>query len=97
MNIFHVIRIVIQIIIKKEVILRKGKVLIMNTNDKNKGNSIFHGLTSENEKNEHEISCEVNNCEYHCNTNCCSAKKIKVGPTHAISPADTVCSTFKSK
>ncbi|HCA30159.1 MAG TPA: DUF1540 domain-containing protein [Ruminococcaceae bacterium] len=41
------------------------------------------------------VYCDVKNCVYHRGDDICSADKIKVGPTHAISSIDTVCDTFK--
>ena len=43
------------------------------------------------------IKCDVKNCVYHCNKEGCSAHKITVGPTFAVSSADTICATFKSR
>ena len=43
------------------------------------------------------VRCDVKNCVYHDGEQECVAGKITVGPTFAISPTDTVCSTFKSK
>lgn len=50
------------------------------------------------DKNEYEtptVYCDVKNCVYHKGNNICTASKIKVGPTHAISSLDTLCDTFK--
>ncbi|NLN82546.1 MAG: DUF1540 domain-containing protein [Clostridiales bacterium] len=41
------------------------------------------------------VYCDVKNCVYHKGEDICTAGKIKVGPTHAISSLDTVCDTFK--
>jgi len=43
------------------------------------------------------IICDVKNCVYHDGEDHCSAAGIQVGPTYAVSPADTVCATFKGK
>nr|WP_317411917.1 DUF1540 domain-containing protein [uncultured Solibaculum sp.] len=43
------------------------------------------------------IHCEVKNCVYHQKDDKCEAGKITVGPTFAVSSADTICSTFKAK
>lgn len=41
------------------------------------------------------VYCNVKNCVYHRGEDICTAGKIKVGPTHAISSYDTLCDTFK--
>ncbi|MDD3693137.1 MAG: DUF1540 domain-containing protein [Oscillospiraceae bacterium] len=41
------------------------------------------------------VYCDVKNCVYHSGENICKANKINVGPTHALSSYDTICSTFK--
>ncbi|HPU58137.1 MAG TPA: DUF1540 domain-containing protein [Candidatus Avimonas sp.] len=41
------------------------------------------------------VYCDVKNCVYHKGEDLCTADKIKVGPAHAISSYDTLCSTFK--
>ena len=43
------------------------------------------------------VVCDVKNCVHHDGECYCAAKEISVGPTYAISSADTVCATFKSK
>ena len=43
------------------------------------------------------ITCDVKNCQYHCGEHYCSANKIAVGPSSAVTSADTVCATFKPK
>ena len=43
------------------------------------------------------IVCDVRNCVYHGEENCCCAGKIAVGPTYANSSAETVCATFRPK
>ena len=43
------------------------------------------------------IHCDVKNCVHHETNGTCKAKKVSVGPTFAVSPADTVCATFKIK
>ena len=43
------------------------------------------------------ICCNVRNCEYHdCDTHC-TATEIAVGPSSAVTSADTACATFKQK
>lgn len=43
------------------------------------------------------ICCNVENCYYHdCGTHC-TAHEISVGPHHAGSSDETVCSTFRPK
>lgn len=41
------------------------------------------------------VYCDVRNCVYHGGDDICTASKINVGPTHAVSSADTVCATFR--
>lgn len=43
------------------------------------------------------IVCDVKNCVYHEQNNCCTAGEIAVGPSYAISSSETVCATFKPK
>jgi hypothetical protein len=43
------------------------------------------------------IVCDVKNCAYHSGDCFCTAKQIAVGPGHAETSADTICSTFKQK
>jgi len=43
------------------------------------------------------IKCDVKNCAYHSGDCFCTAKQIAVGPGHAETSADTICSTFKQK
>ncbi|MBO4212677.1 MAG: DUF1540 domain-containing protein [Clostridia bacterium] len=43
------------------------------------------------------ISCDVTNCQYHCDGCHCSAKKIDVGPSSAVTSSDTICATFKPR
>lgn len=43
------------------------------------------------------VVCEVSNCVYHDCKSACTADTIKVGPEHANSSADTVCSTFRPR
>ncbi len=43
------------------------------------------------------IVCDVKNCQYHVDGCHCAAGKISVGPSSAITSADTVCATFKPK
>lgn len=43
------------------------------------------------------ISCDVHNCVYHAGESHCTANKIAVGPSSAVTSADTVCATFKPR
>lgn len=43
------------------------------------------------------ISCDVRNCVYHDCETYCTAKQITVGPSNAVSSADTACATFKER
>ncbi len=43
------------------------------------------------------IKCDVKNCVYNDGQVRCHAGEIEVGPNFAVSCADTVCATFKSK
>ncbi len=43
------------------------------------------------------IKCEVSNCKYHTEDNCCAAGSIKVGPMSAQNSCDTACDTFEKK
>lgn len=43
------------------------------------------------------VLCDVKNCVYHDGERNCEATQINVGPNYAITSADTICSTFKSK
>jgi len=49
----------------------------------------------QNEKINSGISCEVKNCVYHDKGCHCTAEKVNIGPQHANTSADTVCSTFR--
>ncbi|MDD2361886.1 MAG: DUF1540 domain-containing protein [Oscillospiraceae bacterium] len=49
-----------------------------------------------NEERTPTVYCDVKNCTYHDGENICTANKIKVGPSHAISSIDTICATFKA-
>ena len=42
------------------------------------------------------VKCDVKNCVYHDGKKNCSAEKIDIGPTFAVSSNDTICATFKS-
>lgn len=44
----------------------------------------------------HCVECKVTDCVYHGEHNVCTASKITVGPEHAQSSAETLCSTFRS-
>ncbi len=46
-------------------------------------------------KKDNRISCKVENCVYHDCGDTCRASHINVGPQHASTSQDTVCSTFK--
>jgi hypothetical protein len=52
---------------------------------------------SKNHNENPAVSCDVKNCSYHDSDDLCSASKIKVGPTFAVSSTDTVCDTFRPK
>ena len=43
------------------------------------------------------IKCNVENCYFHDQETCCTAKEISVGPRSASSSGDTLCATFKPK
>lgn len=43
------------------------------------------------------ISCDVENCYYHDCDKHCTAREISVGPHHAGTSDETVCSTFRPK
>ena len=43
------------------------------------------------------IKCGVKNCVYHDCENRCTAEKIAVGPSYALSSSETICATFKPK
>ena len=43
------------------------------------------------------IVCDVRNCTYHGEGNCCKAGQIEVGPSNACCTSETVCVTFKPK
>jgi hypothetical protein len=43
------------------------------------------------------ISCSVMNCAYHDGKTQCTAGKIAVGPSSAVSSSDTLCATFELK
>lgn len=43
------------------------------------------------------VVCDVTNCKYHSEGHKCTAEQIMVGPSFAISSADTICATFKNK
>ena len=49
------------------------------------------------EKHIEGIKCDVKNCAYHSGDCYCTAKQVAVGPGHAETSADTICSTFKQK
>lgn len=43
------------------------------------------------------LSCNVKNCVYNEDDRYCTASRINVGPSYAISSTETVCATFKPK
>ncbi|MBQ9545655.1 MAG: DUF1540 domain-containing protein [Clostridia bacterium] len=43
------------------------------------------------------LECSVRNCSYNDSECFCTAKKIRVGPTSAVTGSDTICATFKPK
>ncbi len=43
------------------------------------------------------IKCNVQNCYYHDQETCCTAKEISVGPREAENSGETLCATFKPK
>ncbi|HOJ48564.1 MAG TPA: DUF1540 domain-containing protein [Bacillota bacterium] len=43
------------------------------------------------------ISCSVKNCVYHDGKTQCTAGKIAVGPSNAVTSGDTLCATFQLK
>lgn len=43
------------------------------------------------------IVCDVKNCVYHEQENCCTAHSINVGPSGAETSSETVCATFRPK
>lgn len=42
------------------------------------------------------IKCEVKNCSYNSEC-CCTANEVKIGPSFAVTKADTICGTFKEE
>lgn len=58
---------------------------------------IMHKNKSTNNDYIQGIVCDVKNCVYHEPDRKCYAKQIEVGPNFAVSSADTICATFKSK
>ena len=59
-------------------------------------------MTTDNNQNPIEknhvdgVYCDVTNCVYHDGKQHCHAGSIQVGPTFAVSSADTVCATFQA-
>ncbi|MBP1559257.1 MAG: DUF1540 domain-containing protein [Oscillospiraceae bacterium] len=49
----------------------------------------------QNEKFNSGICCDVKNCVYHDKGCHCTAEKVNIGPQHANTSADTICSTFR--
>ncbi len=50
----------------------------------------------QNNQNANHICCDVKNCVYHDDKSChCTAEKVNIGPQHANTSADTICSTFR--
>lgn len=43
------------------------------------------------------IKCEVSNCRYHGEQDCCHAEMIQVTPGHASTKSETSCSTFQAQ
>ena len=43
------------------------------------------------------IKCEVKDCEYHANGDCCTAHDIKIGCHSAMDDNETCCDTFCKK
>lgn len=43
------------------------------------------------------IKCDVKNCTYHSEDDCCHAEIIHVTPSFATSERDTACGTFQAK
>ncbi|MGM9653459.1 MAG: DUF1540 domain-containing protein [Eubacteriales bacterium] len=43
------------------------------------------------------VACDVRNCAFHDGENCCTASRIAVGPSFAVTSGETVCATFKPK
>ncbi len=43
------------------------------------------------------VICSVKHCAYHDGANCCTAKKISVGPSSATCCSETVCATYKAR
>ena len=42
-----------------------------------------------------DVYCDVKNCTYNNGDYKCTANRINVGPTYAVSTNDTACATFK--
>lgn len=43
------------------------------------------------------LDCNVKNCSFNDGECYCTAKKVHVGPTSAVTGSDTVCATFRPK
>lgn len=43
------------------------------------------------------VSCDVMSCAYHDGESFCTARRITVGPTSALSATETACATYKRK
>ncbi len=43
------------------------------------------------------ISCNAKNCVYNDGQEYCTAPRINIGPSYAVSSMETVCATFKPK
>lgn len=43
------------------------------------------------------VSCDVKSCAYHDGESWCTAPRITVGPTSALSATETACATYKRK
>lgn len=55
------------------------------------------GKTEGNAKKLSGVVCDVRNCAYHDGEDCCTAKRIAVGPSFAVTSGETVCATFKPR
>lgn len=57
---------------------------------------MMQNMNATNDDALYSIQCDVTNCYYNEQKNCC-ANEIKVGPQYAASSADTICATFKPR
>lgn len=44
-----------------------------------------------------KVHCDVTNCVYHDPDCICTADKINVGPSFAVTSSETICATFQDK